>query len=75
MKVEPEEQYSHIEVFLSLDANFKVIEEKPAIHILKNGVAIKFGKNDFEWCVKCYVYLILNISKESRYYITAQAMQ
>jgi len=61
MKVEPEEQYSNIEVFLSLDANFKVIDEKRAQHILRNGLAIKFGKNDLDWCSKCYVYLIVNV--------------
>ena len=71
LKVEPEEQHSHIELYLSLDPNFKVVEEKPATHILKNGMAIKFGKNDFEWCVKCYVYVILNVRKESRYYLSS----
>jgi hypothetical protein len=49
--VEPEEQYSEIDVYLSLDSNFYIIEEEPASHIMANGVAIKFGKSDEAWCV------------------------
>jgi hypothetical protein len=69
--ISPEKTYVSIDAHISLDDNFYLIEEKPASHVVDNGVAIKFGSNDYSWCVKCYVYVILNIVEESRYYITS----
>lgn len=69
--ITPEDTYVQIEAHVSLDNNFYLIEEKPASHITENGIAIKFGENDFQWCVKCYIYVILNIVEEGRYYITS----
>jgi hypothetical protein len=57
----PEETYVPIDVHVSLDNNFYLIEEKPAPHITDNGIAVKFGESDYNWCVKCYVYIIVNI--------------
>jgi len=64
MSIEPEDDFTRMEMFLSLDANFYLIEEKPATHIMLDGIGIKFGVNDFGWQVKSYVYLIINIYKE-----------
>jgi hypothetical protein len=48
--VQPEDTYVNIDAHLSLDANFYLIEEKPASHIVANGLAIKFTQKDYEWC-------------------------
>ena len=69
--ISPENDYVHIDAYISLDDSFYLIEEKPASHVVDNGIAFKFGSNDYEWCVKCYVYVILNVVEESRYYITS----
>ena len=71
--VSPEDTFVHLDAHLSLDANFYLIEEKPAAHIVSNGIAIKFTEKDYEWCRKCYVYVIVNIYEEMRYYITSIA--
>ena len=71
--VQPEDTYVKLDAHLSLDANFYLIEEKPASHIVANGIAIKFTEKDYEWCRKCYVYVIVNIYEEMRYYITSIA--
>ena len=71
--IEPEDYYSEVDLYLSLDSNFYIIEEKPSTHIIKNGVGLKFGKGDYQWCTNCYIYLIANIYKEQRYYITSQS--
>lgn len=73
VKVEPEDRYSEVDAYLSLDSNFYIIEEAPASHLMANGVAIKFGKADESWCVQCYIYVILNVRKAQRYYITSHA--
>jgi len=72
LKVVPEDTYTPVEVFLSLDANFYLIEEKPAEHLIENGMGIAFGTSDFSWCTNCYIYLIVNIFEESRYYIVSE---
>jgi hypothetical protein len=71
--ISPEDTYVNLDAHLSLDSNFYLIEEKPAAHIVSNGVAIKFTEKDYSWCRKCYVYVILNIYTENRYYITSIA--
>ena len=71
--ISPEDKFVHLDAHLSLDANFYLIEEKPASHIVANGIAIKFTEKDYEWCRKCYVYVIVNIYKEMRYYVTSIA--
>jgi hypothetical protein len=67
----PEDTYVKVDAHLSLDSNFYLIEEKPASHIVQNGIAIKFTEKDYQWCRKCYVYVILNVYEEMRYYITS----
>ena len=71
--ISPEDRFVHLDAHLSLDANFYLIEEKPASHIVANGIAIKFTEKDYEWCRKCYVYVIVNIYEEMRYYVTSIA--
>lgn len=68
--VEPETQYTNMDLYLSLDSEFQIIEEKPATHTTATSLAVKFSKLDNKWCTKCTVYLILNIERGGRYYIT-----
>lgn len=58
-------------MFLSLDDNFQIIEEKPASHLSKTSVGLKFGTKDYKWCTDCTVYIIMNLVIEDRYYITS----
>ena len=74
MKIEPEDDFTRLELFLSQDSNFYILEEKPATHILEDGVAIKLGKRDYDWCTNCYIYLIANVYTEQRYYVTSQSL-
>jgi len=74
MKIEPEDDFTRLEMYLSRDSNFYLLEEKPATHIMEDGVAIKFGKKDYDWCVNCFIYLIANIYTEQRYYVTSQSL-
>jgi hypothetical protein len=69
--VQPEHRYSTIDLFLSLDASFYLIEEKPAAHVTSTGKALKLTDRDYKWCRNCAVYGILNVYEEDRYYITS----
>jgi hypothetical protein len=69
--VQPEHRYTEIDLYLSLDANFYLIEETPAAHVTQTGKAIKFTDRDYKWCRNCAVYGILNVYDEDRYYITS----
>lgn len=69
--VNNEDQYVEMDAHVSLDENFYIIEEKPATHLVDNGVGFKFSELDHNWCVKCYIYIIINIKDEGRYYITS----
>jgi hypothetical protein len=75
LKLEPENFYSPLEFYMSFDNIFYIIEEEPAPHVTRNGVAIKFGQQDANWCVNCFIYLIANIKDDQRYYVTSQARQ
>jgi hypothetical protein len=50
-----------------------LIEEKPSAHLSSSSLAMKFSKLDSKWCTKCTVYLILNVARGDRYYITTTA--
>jgi len=60
-------------MWLSYDKQYYIIEETPSSHILDKAVAIKMSQNDTNWCTKCWVYLIVNVEVEQRYYITSIA--
>jgi hypothetical protein len=62
-----------MELYMSLDKNFQLIEEKPSAHLSSTALAMKFSKLDQKWCTKCTVYLILNVERGDRYYITTTA--
>jgi len=74
LKFEAENEYTRLDMFLSLDSDFYLIEEKPAVHVLETGLGIKFSKSDFAWCTNCYIYLIANIFTDQRYYITSKSV-
>jgi len=71
----PEDDYTPVEMWLSLDKNFYIIEEQPASHVVDNAIAIKFGRDSDRWCTKCWVYIVLNVVVEQRYYITSISKQ
>ena len=58
---------------LNLDSTFNVIEERPSTHILKDGVSVKLSSNDYQWCVNCWVYFIVNVIDDRRVYATARS--
>ena len=60
-------------MYFSLDSNFNLIEEVPATHIMQDGIALRFNEKDQTWCIKCYVYVIINVYTEQRYYLTTKA--
>lgn len=60
-------------MYLSLDQDFQIIEEKPSAHFTSTSMAMKFGKLEPKWCTRCTVYLILNIERGDRYYVTTTA--
>jgi hypothetical protein len=43
IKIQPEDPQTRLEMFFSLDSTFYLIEEKPATHIMEDGVAIRFN--------------------------------
>jgi len=56
-----------------LDDKFQIIEEKPASHVTKTSIGLKFGNKDYQWCTECTIYAIVNVEIEDRYYITSVA--
>ena len=73
LTVEAEGPFNPLELHLSTDGYFHLVEESPAPHLLSEGVALKFGEESPNWCVQCFVYAILNVREEGRYYVTSEA--
>jgi hypothetical protein len=70
--VQPEHSYTPIDMYLSLDQSFYLIEETPSnAHVTSTGKAIKFSDNELNWCRNCDIYIILNVYEEDRYYVTS----
>lgn len=69
--VQPEHSYVPLDLYLSLDSSFYIIEETPAAHVTSTGKAIKFSENEENWCRNCPIYAIINIYADDRYYITS----
>jgi len=38
--------------------------------ITKTGNAVKINSADYQWCTSCTIYLIINVQKNQRYYIS-----
>lgn len=70
---ESENSYERIQLFLSQSNRFDMQQERVPVHVLENGVGLMLTKKDIVWCTKCYIYLLLNIDQEDRYYATARA--
>lgn len=60
-------------MYFSLDSNFNLIEEVPASHIMQDGVALRYNSKDEGFSTKKYVYVIVNVYTEQRYYMTTKA--
>ena len=69
--VQPEHSYTPIDMYLSLDQSFYLIEETPSAHVTSTGKAIKFSDNEENWCRNCDIFVILNVYEEDRYYVTS----
>lgn len=68
--VEPDLDYTPIDMMFSLNPDIYIIEERPAMASSKTGTTLKFSSNDPQWCTSCYIYVVLNIYNEDRYYFT-----
>ena len=74
IKIEPEEQYSPLELTMTFDDRFQIIEGRPSSHISEDSIALTFGSQDYKWDADGKtVYFILNVVKENRYYMTTIA--
>ena len=72
-KLEAESQFTSMELHMSLDEKFQIIEERPASHISERAIGLKFSSLDYQWCTNCDVYAIFSVEAEDRYYITSIA--
>ena len=59
--------------FLAVDSKFSVVEDRPAKHITDSGLSVLLTSDDTRWCVKCNVYLIVNMIEDKRLYVTSEA--
>ena len=73
ISLEPEIDYKYLEVYVSHDSKYSVIEDRPARHITDEGLSVYMTSEDTRWCVNCYVYLIVNMIEDKRLYVTSQA--
>ena len=71
--MEPEVDYKNIEVHISRDPTFKVIEDKPDVHVTDKGLSVQMTYKEKLWCTKCYFYLIVNMVHDRRLYAKATA--
>lgn len=70
----PEDAYSRIEMYVSYDSKFILAEDRRSNLVLEDGVAMRLSKKDVNWCSKCYVYILINVETEQRYYLTTKAL-
>ena len=49
------------------------MEDKPAQHILQNGVSVLVNEGEPNFCKKCWVYLVVVMMDDMRLYVTADA--
>ena len=61
-------------VYVSLQPRFNVQQQYLPVHVLDGATGVQFGKGDSVWCTKCYIYLLVNVEKEQRYYLSAKAV-
>jgi len=63
ISVLPEDDYTPVDMWLSVDKEFYILEEKPASHLLGKSVDLKMQEGHEHWCTKCWVYAIVNVEK------------
>ena len=73
IRLESEEQYSAMDVWLSYDDDLRIIEQRPASHMDARAIGVVLSELDYDWCTDCGVYAILSVSEMGRYYVTAEA--
>ena len=44
INVNPEKNFTKLDMYLSLDMNFDLLQDKPAVQIVDDGITIKFAK-------------------------------
>ena len=71
--IEPEVDYKNIEVHISHDPTFRVLEDKPDLHVTENGISVLMTSKEKLWCTKCNFYLVVNMVHDRRLYATATA--
>lgn len=65
-----EDDYTPIDLYLSMDNTIYQIEERKIENLLKQGVGYMFTENDFGWCTNCYIYVLADVYTDGRYYVT-----
>jgi hypothetical protein len=62
-----------MDLWLSLDEHYQIVEERPAAHLDPKSIGLKFNSQDYQWCTDCTVYAIFSVEDEDRYYVTSIA--
>ena len=60
-------------MFVSTDKHFNLLEDRQLVQVVDNGMGVKFTQKDIGWCTKCWIYFVVNVYKDERYYVTTQA--
>jgi hypothetical protein len=70
LQIESENEYTPIDLYFSLDSTIYQVEERKVETLLPKGVGFSFTENDYGWCTGCYIYVLVDITTEGRYYAT-----
>ena len=73
VKLEAEQKHASMDLWLSLDDRFQVVEERPAAFFDDRSIGVKFSSTDYAWCTECTVYAIFNVEEEGRHYVSTIA--
>jgi hypothetical protein len=73
MTIDSEDKYNPMDLYFSLDSTIYQVEERKVENILTNGVGFAFTEGDYGWCTSCYIYLLLDVINDGRYYVTFTA--
>jgi len=68
--VESVDNQSPIDMYLAMDDQFSISSFYPQTFMTDDGIGIKYSDWEEDWCTKCDVYVIVNVLKQGRYYVT-----
>ena len=64
-----ETEYAEIDMYFSLDSTIYQVEERKVENILSSGVGFYFTNSDYGWCTGCYIYFLVDVIQDGRYYV------